>query len=328
LKSLVIKEGVKMNWVDFFLITVIFLSVLVGWRRGFVRGFIDLVTWVGTLVLAYVFYSYTANALDRFLDLNVWLLPLSFLLTALVIRFFFSLVERILIRTIPDKVNRNPVNRFLGVIPGAINGWAYAVILSAILLALPLKKEITLETRDSQLAGKLAMQSEWANKKLAPVFDQAIRQTINSLTVQPSSDETVTLNFTYDEGTPRPDLEMKMLELVNYERRKNSLPVLKPDPEMTRVARAHSRDMFEKGFFAHVNLEGKDPFDRMKAANVRFLAAGENLALAQTLEIAHKNLMNSPGHRANILNRSYGRLGIGILDGGFYGLMISQEFRN
>jgi uncharacterized protein YkwD len=38
--------------------------------------------------------------------------------------------------------------------------------------------------------------------------------------------------------------------------------------------------------------------------------------------------MNSPGHRANILNPSFGRVGIGILDGGFYGLMISQEFRD
>jgi uncharacterized protein YkwD len=38
--------------------------------------------------------------------------------------------------------------------------------------------------------------------------------------------------------------------------------------------------------------------------------------------------MNSPGHRANILERSYGRVGIGILDGGMHGLMISQEFRN
>ncbi|HYC40357.1 MAG TPA: CvpA family protein [Chitinophagaceae bacterium] len=317
-----------MNWVDFFLVLVILLSVLIGWRRGFIRGFLDLVTWGGTLVLAYVFYPYTAEFIRRVVNLNVWLLPVAFLLTALVARVLFSVVERVLLRTIPERVNQNRVNRAFGIIPGAINGWVYAVILSAILLALPLKKEITLETRDSQLAGKLAMQSEWANEKLAPVFDDAIRQTINSLTVQPSSEETVTLNFKFGKAQPRPDLEARMLEMVNYERKRYGLPALKPDPEMTGVARAHSRDMFEKGYFAHVNLEGQDPFDRMKAANVRFRAAGENLALAQTLEIAHKNLMNSPGHRANILNPAYGRLGIGVLDGGFYGLMISQEFRN
>ena len=66
----------------------------------------------------------------------------------------------------------------------------------------------------------------------------------------------------------------------------------------------------------------------MRDADVRFTAAGENLALAQTLEIAHRNLMNSPGHRANIMSPAFGRVGIGIMDGGFYGLMISQEFRD
>ncbi|MBV9988254.1 MAG: hypothetical protein JO301_11270, partial [Chitinophagaceae bacterium] len=64
------------------------------------------------------------------------------------------------------------------------------------------------------------------------------------------------------------------------------------------------------------------------AAHIRYMAAGENLALARTPPMAHTGLMNSPGHRANILNRLYGRVGIGIIDGGRHGLMISQEFRN
>jgi uncharacterized protein YkwD len=66
----------------------------------------------------------------------------------------------------------------------------------------------------------------------------------------------------------------------------------------------------------------------MRAANVRFVDAGENLALAPTVPVAHRGLMNSPGHRANILYPKFGRLGIGIMDGGIRGLMISQEFRN
>ena len=119
-----------------------------------------------------------------------------------------------------------------------------------------------------------------------------------------------------------------MLQMINEERQKHGLKLLQADPEMLQVARAHSQDMFAKGYFAHDDLDGKDPFDRMRAANIRFATAGENLALAQTVGIAHVNLMNSPGHRANILNPSFGRVGIGILDGGFYGLMISQEFRD
>ena len=119
-----------------------------------------------------------------------------------------------------------------------------------------------------------------------------------------------------------------MLDLVNQERTTRGLKPVKADPQLTEVGRMHSQDMFSRGYFSHYTPEGKDPFDRMKASHVHFLSAGENLALGQTLMICHEGLMNSPGHRANILNPSFGRLGIGILDGGVYGLMISQEFRN
>jgi uncharacterized protein YkwD len=119
-----------------------------------------------------------------------------------------------------------------------------------------------------------------------------------------------------------------MLELVNQERVAAGLKPLAPDPELTEVARRHSADMFARGYFAHDTPEGRDPFDRMRGANVRFVTAGENLALAPTVQVAHRGLMNSPGHRANILYPQFGRVGIGIMDGGIRGLMISQEFRN
>ena len=317
-----------MNWVDIILLLVILISVLAGWRRGFILGSLDLLTWVGSIVLAYIFYSYTARGLSNLFTLGVWLLPVSFILTAIIARILLGIVAGFLIRLIPETVNQGGINKFLGIIPGAINGWLYAVIVSALLLALPLKDSITNETRNSKLAGQFAMQSEWANKKLTPVFDKAIRQTMNSLTIKTESNERVTLNFTYDKAIPRPNLEAQMLEMVNKERAEHGLKLLQADPELTKVARAHSQDMFAKGYFAHENLEGKDPFVRMQDAHVSFTTAGENLALAQTLPIAHTNLMNSPGHRANILNPAFGRVGIGILVGGFYGLMISQEFRN
>lgn len=317
-----------MNWVDLVLILVFLIAISAGFSRGFILGSLDLLSWAGSFVLAYVFYGYTANALKKIVDLNVWLLPVSFMLTLIIARLLIGLITSFIIRSLPEGSNHNRLNKFLGIVPGAINGWIVAIIVSALLLALPLKDNINRETRESKWATTLAMQSEWANKKLAPVFDEAVRHTMNSLMVDPRSNKKVPLGFTYNKAEVRPFLEEKMLELVNEERVKAGLPALKADPEMTRVARAHSRDMFVKGYFAHNSPDGKTPFDRMRAAGVKFTAAGENLALAQTLEIAHTNLMNSPGHRANILQPSFGRLGIGILDGGFYGLMISQEFRN
>jgi uncharacterized protein YkwD len=86
--------------------------------------------------------------------------------------------------------------------------------------------------------------------------------------------------------------------------------------------------MFARSYFSHVSPDREDPFDRMREAKVRYLTAGENLALARTLPAAHRGLMESPGHRANILRPQFGRVGIGVLDGGVHGLMVTQNFRN
>ena len=317
-----------MNWVDLILVLVVLLAVVAGWYRGFISSTLGLLTWAGSFMIAFLGYHYVADILDNLFNAGPWLLPIAFILTAIVAGTILSIVAGYISRSIPAEVHLNGANKILGVIPGAVMGYLYAVIFSALFLALPIKDGITDEIRSSRLGVQLAMQSEWANRKLAPVFDEAIRQTINSLTVRPGSAEKINLTFKVNNAKPRPTYEAQMLQLINEERQKHGLKPLQADAEMQQVARAHSQDMFAKGYFAHDNLEGKDPFDRMRAYNIRFTAAGENLALAQTVEIAHVNLMNSPGHRANILNPSFGRVGIGILDGGFYGLMISQEFRD
>jgi uncharacterized protein YkwD len=92
------------------------------------------------------------------------------------------------------------------------------------------------------------------------------------------------------------------------------------------VARAYSTKMLAEGFFSHVDRQGNTPFDRMTAGDVEYKSAGENLALAPTLLMAHQGLMNSPGHRANILKAEYGTVGIGIIDAGAHGLMVTQNF--
>jgi uncharacterized membrane protein required for colicin V production len=150
-----------MNWVDIIIVLVILFGVWGGWHRGFILGSLDLFTWIGSLVLAYIFYSYTAKGLQQIVHLGAWLLPLAFILTAIVARILIGLVTRFIIRAIPESVNEGGINKFLGIVPGVINGWIFAVILSALLLALPLKDTVTNETRNSKLAANLAMQSEW-----------------------------------------------------------------------------------------------------------------------------------------------------------------------
>jgi uncharacterized protein YkwD len=86
--------------------------------------------------------------------------------------------------------------------------------------------------------------------------------------------------------------------------------------------------MLQGGFFSHYDKEGRSPFDRMDDARIAYLSAGENLALAPNTDLAMQGLMNSPGHRANILSKNFGHVGIGVMDGGIYGKMFVQEFTN
>ncbi|MBL7741358.1 MAG: CvpA family protein [Chitinophagaceae bacterium] len=317
-----------MNWVDLSLIGVLLLAVWAGWKKGFIRGSLGLLGWAGSIAAGLFCYPYTAKLITRFTTLDAWLLPVSFILTTVLALILSVIITKRIAQVVPEKVNNNLVNRFLGIIPGLVNGLILAALCAAVLLAMPVKNRITNEARNSRIAMTLSSKAQWANKKLAPVFDEAARQTMSQLNVSPEAHETVNLHFTYENPAIRPGLEARMLEMINEERAKEGLKPLKADREMTLVARVHSKDMFSRGYFSHDNPDGKDPFDRMRAARVKFKTAGENLALAQTLELAHTNLMNSPGHRANIMNPDFGRAGIGILDGGFYGLMISQEFRD
>ena len=84
--------------------------------------------------------------------------------------------------------------------------------------------------------------------------------------------------------------------------------------------------MFKRGYFSHSTPEGASPFDRMVQNDINFNYAGENLALASSVDLAMKGLMQSEGHRANILSLNFHRAGIGVIDGGVYGDMFCLEF--
>jgi uncharacterized protein YkwD/uncharacterized membrane protein len=319
-----------MNSIDILLAVVIALSVLNGYRRGFVHGVLDLAGWVVSLLAGLRFYHSVAQWFGPRVDLwsEVWDQPIAFVLVALVASLVVHVIGYWLLRRLPEDIRERQANQVFGVIPGIINGLIIASILSALLLAVPLSEGLSERARDSAIVNRLAVYAERLEGQLRPVFGEAIARSLNLLTIRPDSNERVTLPFKVPTTRPRPDLEKQMLDLVNQERVKAGLKPLAPDPELTEVARKHSADMFARGYFAHDTPEGVTPFDRMRTANVRFLTAGENLALAPTIPVAHNGLMNSPGHRDNILRPEFGRVGIGVMDGGMRGLMVSQEFRN
>lgn len=120
---------------------------------------------------------------------------------------------------------------------------------------------------------------------------------------------------------------MEVLELVNEERSKYSLPSLTYSKELESVAYAHSKDMSENNYFSHTDLSGKSPFDRLSESNISYRAAAENIAAGQkTPEEVMNSWMNSSGHRANILNSSVTEMAVGIYEGSNYRIYWTQMF--
>jgi uncharacterized protein YkwD len=318
------------NIIDILLLVVVLLSVLSGYSRGLILGALDLLSWGLSLVAGLRFYQPVARSLAAHIHFlpQIWSRPIAFILVAVIVCVAVQLLGRLILKRLPGDIHQRRFNRLLGVIPGFAYGLIAAAIVAALILSVPLNEGLRERARASQSVNRLAVYTERLEALLHPVFGEAIAETLNLLIVKPESNERVSLPYKVAASRPRPELEARMLEMVNGERVAAGLRPLAADPELTQVARQHSADMFARGYFAHRSPEGRDPFERMREANVRFSIAGENLALAPTLHIAHNGLMNSPGHRANILQRDFGRVGIGIMDGGIHGLMVTQDFRN
>lgn len=124
------------------------------------------------------------------------------------------------------------------------------------------------------------------------------------------------------------DLEagVEITLLVNEERVAAGLRTLTWSSALTEVAAAYATEMATEGFFSHNSPRTGDVGDRLSAAGIDFRTAGENLAWGPTVDRVHDGLMNSPTHRANILNQQYRNVGIGVVRGPL-GLMVVQVFQ-
>ena len=113
--------------------------------------------------------------------------------------------------------------------------------------------------------------------------------------------------------------EREVIRLVNQKRRENGVGELIYDWELCRVARIKSQDMKDIGYFSHTSPTYGSPFEMMKSFGISYRTAGENIAKGYpTPKAVVDAWMNSPGHRANILNSSYTHIGVGYVASGNY----------
>ncbi len=317
-----------MNRLDIAIVLVIALFAYLGTRQGLLIGLLELAGLIVSLAIPLLIYVPASRLLTAVGVPRVYSGALAFFLIWLIVVNVYFFAARRLYRRLPRGVRRSRVNRALGVVPGAARGLIIVTLLLAIVTTLPVPFVSDQAIEGSAFAQPLIKVAVVVSTYATDIFGEALQTALGFLTIRPESGEVVRLPFTVEDPEIVPDAEVEMLRLVNRERVSRGLRPLVMDQTIRQVARDHSVDMFRRGYFAHVTPDGVTPFDRMKRGGVRFALAGENLAFARNVEIAHTGLMNSPGHRANILRPQFRRIGIGAAAGRRYGIMFTQNFAN
>ena len=318
-----------MNPIDLLLVAVMVLAAIAGGRAGFITTTYGLITWVTALLVALALQGPTAALLGRIGLASPIARTVGFILVLLALETAFTLLGRALVVPLVRTLHRSRTgavaDRVLGVIPGVLRVLVIAAIALAAALVLPVGNDVRAAIDGSQIAQVLVAQVSRVQPQLgafagepdgAPLFVTKL-----------GADDTQKLDLP-DALTlvPDPEAEQQLFALVNQERTSRGLGALEWDPRLVPVARAHSEEMFRLKYFSHQSPTLGSPFDRLAAAKIAYRRAGENLAYAHSVAAAHRGLMESPGHRENILHPEYTRIGIGVIAAGPYGRMFTQLF--
>lgn len=315
----------SLNWVDYLILTILLFYAYEGYSRGFVGALLDLANFVFSFVVGLRFYGVFAGILiGKFSIPPGFSQAIGFFITTFLTEIAIGmLIKKYLSFKLIIPKN---LNKILGILPGILSGAILVAFILVLVIALPVSVPIKHAISSSYLGNLLLSNTQGLEKELNKVFGGAINETINFLTVEPKSNEIVSLNFQTKNSIPDPVAERYMFSLINKERKSAGLNEVVFDDLLSDVGRTHCTDMFERGYFSHFTPDGFSPFDRMDDRGIIYNFAGENLALSPNTDIAMKGLMNSPGHKANILSENFGRVGVGVMDGGIYGEMFCQEF--
>lgn len=315
-----------MDWLDVVILLVLAFFGYTGYRRGFLAGLIELLGIVVSVAIPFLLYVPVGHLLERFGVSRLYSGAIGFLILWLITLNLYFFGARRLYGRVPLEVHRAPLNSSLGILPGIIRGVIVVAVVLTVISMPPIQLVSQAAVDHSLVAPVLVDGTMTVATRASDIFGEAVHNAFGFMTIKPEGNEIVSLRFKVEHPVVDPKAEEEMLRMLNDERAKHGLRPVMMDPVLREVARKHSIDMFKRGYFGHNTPEGVTPFRRMQDGGAHFRMAGENLALAPTVRLAHSGLMKSPGHRANILRPQFRRVGIGAASGGRYGIMFTQDF--
>lgn len=317
------------NWVDLIIVLVLVYYASEAWRYGFIYILADFASFLLSLLISLRVYKFASVLIAKNFNLPTsFSNALGFVVAAIIIELILGQIFAYLVSLLPKNIIKSKFNKLLGLIPALGEGLILIAFLLTAVITLPIRSDIKKAVSESKIGSLILKETGGVEKSINQVFGGAINDALTYFTIEPDSKSTIKLTNGIDNLTVDSASEAQMFADVNHERTGRGMPALKLDGRITTVARAYAMDMWERHYFSHYNPEGKTVADRFNAAGISYEVVGENLALAPTEETAMNGLMNSPGHRANILDTEFHIVGIGVIDNGIYGKMFVQEFSN
>lgn len=317
------------NWVDLIILLIFAYYGMEAFRYGFWAIVIDFASFLGSLLISLRAYKFTAGLLKSNFNLPVsFANALGFIFTSIILEIVLSVVFAYLVSLLPKKIRQNKYNKLLGLISALGEALVLIAFLLTAVVALPVRPQVKKDVSESKIGSFILKETSGVEKAINAIFGGAINDTLTYFTVEPGSKSTINLKNGIDHLSIDQTAETQMFADINHERTSRGIAALTWSPKITGVAEAYAMDMWNRHYFSHYNPEGKTVADRFQEAGIPYGVAGENLALAPTTETAMNGLMNSPGHKANILDTQFHMVGIGVVDNGIYGKIFVQEFTN
>ena len=315
------------NLIDILIILVIAYFIVEGWQHGFWVMLTDFVTFLGSLIISLKFYAYSADLIYNNFPVSKSISTvIGFLLTAVVSEAILSILALQAIKLLPLKLRNNKTAKYLSVLPSVGEGIVIVSFLLLLIMGLPVNPKIKTEISSSKIGGVVVEKTQSVEAKLKVIFGGIIEETISYMIIEPDSSRIVSIQAVAGDLSIDETSEKSMFDFVNKERQKVGVKELQWYSEAVGVARAHAGDMWKRQYFGHISPEGKDVGTRLEEAGIEYLIVGENLALAPTVQTAMTGLMNSDGHKRNILDPNFDKVSIGVIDNGIYGKMFVQIF--
>lgn len=311
-----------MNWIDIFIITVFISYIYLDSRLGFLRLFSNLMGLFITFIIALIYYLPLSKLIALKFSLaassSEWI---SFLFIWLVLQLIFFGLSKIVSYYTPEKIKKSKANRYLAFVLSGLKASIFIIIIMILASDIMMSKGQNSALQKSLIANSTV--------RYANGFEGVLKKAFGNTPPQISGqDETIDLGFSTSEMMVDEAAEKIIFNKVNQERIAVGVKPLIIDNSIREAARAHSQDMFQNGYFSHVSKDGQTLLDHLVRAKVNFTSGAENIATAPTPELVHFGLMNSEKHKKNILDPSFSRVGIGVMNAGSYGLMVTQDFAN